>query len=82
VVFYLARFASLSQPESRAYYDRKRRKGKHHVAALIALARRRIDVLRDAPGRHLLPATHPGYSLTKPIEAPFGPHVSGVEDGA
>jgi len=43
--FYLAAFASLSQPESRAYYDRNRREGKHHVAALIALARRRIDVL-------------------------------------
>jgi transposase len=43
--FYLAAFASLSQPESRSYYDRKRREGKHHVAALIALARRRIDVL-------------------------------------
>ncbi|MGG2463822.1 IS110 family transposase [Streptomyces sp. RGM 3693] len=43
--FYLAAFASLSRPESRAYYDRKRREGKHHVAALIALARRRIDVL-------------------------------------
>ncbi|MEU5548001.1 IS110 family transposase, partial [Streptomyces sioyaensis] len=36
---------SLSQPESRAYYDRKHREGKHHIAALIALARRRIDVL-------------------------------------
>ncbi|MBB4787254.1 transposase [Streptomyces rapamycinicus] len=43
--FYLSAFASLSQPESRVYYDRKRREGKHHVAALIALARRRIDVL-------------------------------------
>lgn len=43
--FYLAAFASLSQPESRAYYDRKRREGKHHIAALTALARRRIDVL-------------------------------------
>ncbi|MFD5087550.1 IS110 family transposase [Kitasatospora sp. NPDC058406] len=43
--FYLAAFASLSQPESRAYYDRKRREGKHHVAALVALTRRRIDVL-------------------------------------
>lgn len=43
--FYLAAFASLSQPESRAYYDKKRREGKHHIAALIALARRRIDVL-------------------------------------
>ncbi|WP_328886577.1 IS110 family transposase [Streptomyces sp. NBC_00316] len=43
--FYLAAFASLSQPDSRAYYDKKRREGKHHVAAIICLARRRIDVL-------------------------------------
>lgn len=43
--FYLAAFASLSQPESRAYYDKKRREGKHHVAAIVCLARRRIDVL-------------------------------------
>ncbi|MFD0403740.1 IS110 family transposase [Kitasatospora sp. NPDC127116] len=43
--FYLAAFASLSQPESRTYYDKKRRQGKHHVAALVCLARRRIDVL-------------------------------------
>ncbi len=42
---YLAAFASLKQPESRAYYDKKRKEGKHHVAAVIALARRRIDVL-------------------------------------
>ncbi|MET8809459.1 IS110 family transposase [Streptomyces sp. NPDC004546] len=43
--FYLAAFASLSQPDSRAYYDRKRHEGKHHVAAIVCLARRRIDVL-------------------------------------
>ncbi|GHI07967.1 hypothetical protein Scel_62880 [Streptomyces cellostaticus] len=43
--FRLAAFASLSQPDSRAYYDRKRREDKHHVAALVSLARRRIDVL-------------------------------------
>nr|WP_248861319.1 IS110 family transposase [Streptomyces halobius] len=43
--FYLAAFASLSQPESRAYYDKKRREGKHHVTAIVCLARRRIDVL-------------------------------------
>ncbi|MEU5060173.1 IS110 family transposase [Streptomyces sp. NPDC056210] len=43
--FYLAAFASLSQPDSRAYYDKKRREGKHHVAAIVCLARRRIDVL-------------------------------------
>ncbi|GAA3295753.1 hypothetical protein GCM10020218_077430 [Dactylosporangium vinaceum] len=43
--FFLAAFASLSHPPSRAYYDRKRAEGKKHNAALICLARRRIDVL-------------------------------------
>lgn len=33
-------------PLSRAFYERKRRKGKHHAQALIALARRRVTVLR------------------------------------
>ncbi|OAH12775.1 transposase IS116/IS110/IS902 family protein [Streptomyces jeddahensis] len=42
---YVAAFTSLKQPESRAYYDKKRKEGKHHVAAVIALARRRVDVL-------------------------------------
>ncbi len=32
-------------PLSRAFYDRKRREGKHHTQALIALARRRVNVL-------------------------------------
>ncbi len=43
--FFLAAFASLSDPESRAYYDKKRAEGKKHNAALICLARRRCDVL-------------------------------------
>lgn len=43
--FFLAAFASLHDPASRAYYDRKRAQGKRHNAALICLARRRIDVL-------------------------------------
>ena len=42
---FLAAFASLSDPTSRAYYDRKRAAGKKHNAALICLARRRVDVL-------------------------------------
>lgn len=37
--------ACSSHPESRAYYDRKRREGKHHAQALIALARQRTNVL-------------------------------------
>jgi transposase len=42
---FLSAFASLSDPTSRAYYDRKRAQGKRHNAALICLARRRVDVL-------------------------------------
>ena len=45
-VFYQAAFASLrSSPESRAFYDRKRAEGKRHTQALIALARRRVNVV-------------------------------------
>jgi hypothetical protein len=46
-VFYQATFASLrSSPESRAFYDdRKRAEGKRHIQALIALARRRVNVI-------------------------------------
>jgi transposase len=43
--FFLAAFAALSDPTSRAYYDRKRAEGKKHNAALICLARLRCDVL-------------------------------------
>jgi transposase len=45
-VFYQSAFASLrSAPDSRAFYDRKRAEGKKHTQALIALARRRVNVL-------------------------------------
>ena len=45
-VFYQSAFASLrSAPKSRAFYDRKRAEGKRHTQALIALARRRVNVL-------------------------------------
>lgn len=42
---FLSAFASLRDPASRAYYDRKRAEGKKHNAAIICLARRRCDVL-------------------------------------
>lgn len=42
---FLSAFASLNHPPSRAYYDRKRAQGKRHNQAIIALARRRTDVL-------------------------------------
>jgi transposase len=45
-VFYQSAFASLrSAPESRIFYDRKRAEGKRHTQALIALARRRVNVV-------------------------------------
>ncbi len=45
-VFYQSAFSSLrSCAESRAFYDRKRAEGKRHTQALIALARRRVNVL-------------------------------------
>ncbi|MEV5283560.1 transposase, partial [Streptomyces sp. NPDC052811] len=43
---YLSAFSSLkSCPASKAYYQRKRAEGKGHKQALLALARRRINVL-------------------------------------
>ncbi|MET1019717.1 MAG: IS110 family transposase [Microterricola sp.] len=44
-VFYQSAFCSLNHPASRCFYARKRDEGKRHHQALIALARRRIDVL-------------------------------------
>lgn len=45
-LMYQAAFASLrAAPESRSFYDRKRREGKKHHQALLALARRRVNVL-------------------------------------
>ncbi|CAM7683930.1 IS110 family transposase [Escherichia coli] len=42
---FLSAFAALRDPISRAYYTRKMSQGKRHNQALIALARRRCDVL-------------------------------------
>ncbi|WP_029030530.1 IS110 family transposase [Salinarimonas rosea] len=46
-VFYQSAFCAVvaKDPTSRAYYDRKRREGHRHVQALVALARRRVNVL-------------------------------------
>jgi transposase len=44
-VFYQSAFCSLAHPDSRAFYDRKKREGKRHHQAVIALARRRVNVL-------------------------------------
>ncbi len=44
-VFYQSAFASLRCPQSKTFYARKRQEGKHHHQAVIALARRRVNVL-------------------------------------
>ncbi|WP_425893993.1 IS110 family transposase [Ralstonia pseudosolanacearum] len=58
---FLSAFAALRDPISRAYYSRKIQQGKRHNQALIALARRRCDVmfamLRD--GTFYQPQTAP-----------------------
>ena len=58
---FLSAFAALRDPISRAYYSRKIQQGKRHNQALIALARRRCDVmfamLRD--GTFYQPQTTP-----------------------
>lgn len=58
-VFYMSVLVSLQRcPVSRAFYDRKRAEGKGHKQALLALARRRVNVLwamiRD--GEHYAPS--------------------------
>jgi transposase len=45
-VFYRSAFCALSSHEtSKAFYQRKREEGKHHHQAVLALARRRVNVL-------------------------------------
>jgi transposase len=40
-----AHIAIRTDPASRTYYDRKRAEGKRHIQAVLALARRRLNVL-------------------------------------
>lgn len=45
-VFYTSAMISITcSPDSRAFYDRKRSEGKKHTQAVLALARRRVNVL-------------------------------------
>lgn len=45
-VFYVSALTSVRyDPNSRTFYDRKRAEGKRHTQAVIALARRRVNVL-------------------------------------
>jgi transposase len=45
-VFYVSALIAAQRPgASRDYYQRKRREGKHHIQVVLALARRRVNVL-------------------------------------
>ena len=60
---FLSAFASLTDPVSRTYYQRKRDQGKRHNQALLALAHRRIltlhAMIRDGALYDPQPATKP-----------------------
>jgi transposase len=61
---YLAAFASLRDPASKTFYDKKRAEGKPHTAAIICLARRRCDVIlamlnTGQPYKPKTPKNHP-----------------------
>jgi len=59
-VFYQSAFCSLRAPDRKAFYARKRREGKPHHQAVIALARRRINVLWAM--LHTRQAYQPGHT--------------------
>jgi len=68
-VFYLsAQSAMMREGPNRDYYLKKRGQGHGHVQALIALARRRVDVLwallRDNRPFELRPPTRESVALT------------------
>lgn len=63
-IFYQSAFCALQRdPTSRAFYDRKRAEGKRHHQALIALARRRINVL------HAILRTRTPYRIDHAVAA-------------
>ena len=62
---FLSAFASLSDPVSRAYYDRKKAEKKKHNAAVICLARRRLDVI------YAMLRDHQPYRAPRPSPAPL-----------
>ncbi len=66
-MFYTSALVSVRcDPNSRKFYDHKRAEGKKHVQAVLALARRRVNVMwaliRDR--RH--------YQVTSPLMAGSG----------
>lgn len=86
-VFYQSAFSSLrAVPESRAFYDRKRAEGKRHAQAVIALARRRANVLwamlRDGTMFEPSPAAVLVRDEARTVAGRVGSGVGYSEDGA
>jgi hypothetical protein len=78
---YLSAFASLRDPQSRRYYDRKRAEGKNHRSALICLARRRSNVLYsmlDNGTTYQPDRTNTGAALAR--DAIGSPEIEPVDD--
>ena len=78
---FLSAFASLRDPVSRTYYQRKRDQGKRHNQALLALAHRRIPTLhamtRNQPRNHPQPLDTP-HRGTPPAPSPNLSHQEGL----
>jgi transposase len=62
-VFFQSAFCSLTHPDSKAFYRRKRAERKTHHQAVLALARRRVDVL------HAMLRNRTPYELRHPKAA-------------
>jgi transposase len=58
-VFCQSAFCSVTHPDSKAFYRRKRAERKTHHQAVVALARRRVDVL------HAMPRNRTPYELRR-----------------
>lgn len=76
VFYYSAMISIRTCPESKHFYDRKRAEGKKHIQAVLALARRRVNVLwallRD--NRTYQPRTARSHEPRQPAPARHDPH--------
>ena len=77
-----AQIAIRTDPASRTYYDRKRAEGKHHTQAVLALARRRLNVLWAMLRDHAAyqPATRRS-GLTNPLRIESVVYVPSADCG-
>jgi transposase len=72
VFFHAAMASILNDPVSRAYYQRKRAEGKSHSSALVALARRKVNILHAMlrTGTRYQPPADPPEAAPDPGRTP------------